>query len=137
MSVGSDPANPVTESLLSRLEDGALRTYVEAWDTFERMAIEAYRDQRDDVERQTRYSKLRGQLLNAYPRWEAALDSASTSLAAETQDPWPNPFRCLLNISIVSELQVNWELMRCFPQAREALNIYLLGRLAAEDQGDA
>ncbi len=52
--------NPVTASLLSRLEDKPLHTFVASWDSLEQLAVAAYRDQQHDLAREAQYRKLRG-----------------------------------------------------------------------------
>jgi hypothetical protein len=129
-------ANPVTASLLSRLEDDALRAFIQAWDALEEMAVEAFRDQLQDPDRQEKHSKLRKDLFKMYPGWEAVFKEVGRSQLEGKRNLAVDPFQSLLNVSALDGLQANWELMRCFPQAREVLNLYPLERLEQEDMSD-
>jgi hypothetical protein len=136
MSTNHGPGNPVTVSQLSRLDDDARHTLVEAWNALERIAVDAYRDHRNNAERRAQHSRLRGVLLKSYPGWETGIEDARRSQAAPGQNSEHHPFRQILNVSSLDGLQDDWQLKRCFPQAREALDVYLLDRLA-KDQVDA
>ena len=132
MTASPPTGNPVSASLLSRLKDQQLHHFVAHWDSLEQLAVSAYRDQQQDSEREARFHDLLSRLLQAYPRWENALGEALQSIRSQSPGAELDPFARILQASSLSELQGDWEFMRCFPQAREAINLYLLERIARE-----
>jgi hypothetical protein len=121
------PGNPVTAHLLSQIEDPSLRSFTVAWDSLEWMAIEAYRNQSQDRGSEERYLELRTEILKVYPHWES--EFVLHSEAGSKPEGELNPFRRILAVTTLQGLWEAWDLMRCFPQARETLNLYLIDRL--------
>jgi pimeloyl-ACP methyl ester carboxylesterase len=134
MTASPPAGNPVSASLLSRLKDEPLHNFVANWDALEQLAVAAYRDQQHDAAREARFRELLSKLLEAYPRWENALSRVLQSIFPLPRGEEQDPFARILSGSSLAVLQNDWELMRSFPQAREAINVYLLERLARGDK---
>ena len=134
MNANPPPGNPVSASLLSRIEDEQLHNFVANWDTLEQLAVAAYGDQQHDAARELRYRKLISTLRKTYPHWEKALRQALEDIFPHSRGEDQNPFTHILSASSLVVLQADWELMRRFPHAREAINVYLLERLAPGGQ---
>ena len=137
MNAEQPAENPVTASLLSRLEDEPLHRFVATWDELEQLAVAAHRDRQHDGVQETRYRKLLVRLLEDYPRWENELGQALESLLPPSMGEEEDPFSRILSAASLDVLQADWDLVRCFPQAREAINVYLLERLTPGGQGGA
>ncbi|MGA9531448.1 MAG: hypothetical protein WBR18_01920 [Anaerolineales bacterium] len=128
--------NPVTNSLLSRIDDESLHRWVDMWGQLERLAVSVYRCERAGWRARRRYRALRRQLNAGYAGWQ---DEFAGHWEGQTVGGKPlivDPFASLLAIESASDLVDNWPALQLLPAAREALNGYLVARIAiSQDAG--
>lgn len=125
--------NPYTRSLLERIDDADLRSWVESWDELESLVIEVYRLEAAGPDDERKYRRLRGELQRDYERWKSALEGHWQGLEAGGEPLDRDPFWVLLKPEEVGAFVENWKAMQTLPAAREALNNYLIERIETAD----
>lgn len=125
--------NPYTRSLLERIDDADLRSWVESWDELESLVIEVYRVEAAGPDDERKYRRLRGELRRDHERWKSALEGHWQDLEAGGEPLDRDPFWVLLEPEEVGAFVENWKAMQTLPAAREALNNYLIERIETAD----
>ncbi len=121
--------NPYTRSLLERVEDPDLQSWVERWDELESLVIEVYRLEAAGPDDEREYRRLRTELRRDYERWNPELERHWRGLQAGGEAVTDDPFWALLAPKQAGDFVDNWKAMQTLPAAREALNNYLIERI--------
>jgi hypothetical protein len=129
-------ANPVTDNLMSRIDDQRLQGWVERWGRLERLAVDVYRRGRVGWWTQHLYRRLRRQLISEYANWKDALAGHWVNQTAGGRPLAADPFASLLAIEDAVDLVENWRALRLLPAARQALNEYLMARIERDGDQD-
>lgn len=124
--------NPITRSLLDKVEDKALEGWVLAWDQVEALIVAIYRGGAVDRTQARSYRRLREQLVRDHSQWSASLQPHWRGAVAGGEPVVADPFLQLLETEEAVGFVGNWGALQLLPAAREALNSYLLERLGAE-----
>lgn len=122
--------NPVTFQLISQIQDPDLQIFVRDWDELEALVITMYREKTVDQNLESRYQILRSRLKSQYPIWQHALENYWQSSRIKGQIIITDPFIRLLSVEHAQDFIGDWEAVQHLPAAREALNNYLLFRIA-------
>lgn len=117
--------NPVTQALLKELDRPDVAEFVSQWDTLEAGLIALYRGQEPQVTPET----VRRRLLDMYPRWK---DDLARHLPEPPDDSPPDVFEALLSEGYPETRSVSWLVIQLLPEAREALNSWILSLLAEQ-----
>ena len=121
--------NPVTRSLLQRLNDPQLSEFVARWDALEALVIRAFRGQVVTPGDEAEHNRVRTWLAQAYPRWQMALQPHWQQATIAGRAVSKDPFAHILAIERARDFVGDWSAMQTLPAAREALNRYLVDLL--------
>lgn len=111
--------NPVTQALLKELDRPDVAEFVSKWDKLEAGLIALYRGQEPEVPPEP----VRRLLLDMYPRWK---DDLARHLTERPADSPPDVFEALLSEGYPGTRSVSWQVVQLLPEAREALNSWIL-----------
>jgi hypothetical protein len=117
--------NPFTQAILARLNDRSLREFVDRWDELEALVVRVYKRGAAQRRDETEYRRLRNWLVNAYPAWQASLESHWRKVKIGGEPALEDPFLMLLRVPSAGDFAASWRMMQTLPAAREALNEFL------------
>lgn len=118
--------NIVTRTLAKKVKDRRLKEWIAHWDALEALVIRVYKGKAATAENEAEWGRLRSWLLQAYPRWEAALRPHWQKALLAGEPAGEDPFCRLMAFAQAREFVDNWAAMQTLPAAREALNRLLI-----------
>jgi hypothetical protein len=118
--------NIVTRALAQKIKDEELKAWIVQWDALEALVIRVYKGKAVSMEDRDEWARLNPWLIQAYPRWEAALRPHWQKALLAGEPARVDPFRRLLGVAQAEEFAGSWEAMQTLPAAREAINRLLL-----------
>ncbi len=124
--------NPVTHSLLEKLNNPVLADFVAHWDAFEELIIFVFRAGKSSRPSRAEHRRLRATLQSAYPAWQPSLSSHWPLVKINGESIASDPFLSLLAVERAEQFVGNWAAMQTLPAAREALNLLLIAMIEAK-----
>lgn len=119
--------NPVTEKLITQVDDPQIAALVEHWDAVEALVIRVYRAGQASVQDEADHRLVVTWLRSNHPSWRGVLEPYWRSVTIKGAGPATvDPFETFLRIDTASEFVNNWEAMRALPAIRQATNQWLL-----------
>ena len=121
--------NPFTQSLLKQISDRKLVAFVTRWDALEALVVRVYKGDAATAQDEAEHARLRGALLQDYPRWQATLSEYWPQTRAAGKPTQADPFAFLLSVPRAGDFVDHWAAMQTLPAAREALNRMLVEKI--------
>lgn len=121
--------NPVTRTLLDKIDDPALEAFVAGWDNLEALVIDVFKSNVLSEEQQLAYLALQAHLSRAYAGWQQELAPFWHAARVNDLPVEQDPFLSLLEPAAAGEFLGNWAALQILPAAREALNEMLMARI--------
>lgn len=122
-------SNPFTQYLLAAVEDLDLIAFVQGWDALEELVIRIYRGDETPDEAANDFDQLKSALSTGYLRWQDALKPYWQVARIEGHPALSDPFTTILALDKASDITGNWRILQTLPAAREALNLFIQGRI--------
>jgi hypothetical protein len=118
--------NPVTQSLLNRIQNPELARFISCWDALEALAIEVFRSKQASPQDELAYRQIQDCVRRRYPPWRKRLRPLWQKTQAAGQSIQQDPFMRLVQVEQVGVFAEDWSLVQTLPAAREAINQLLL-----------
>ena len=121
-------SNPFTRFLTGDLVDESLIEFIGYWDRVEALVISIYKNDAAAARDEREFEKVWKWLNRHYSGWESILRPYWNQSKGGERNGREDPFARLLAIGSAAEIVGNWALMQALPEAREALNLFVLNR---------
>lgn len=118
--------NPFTQSLMLKVINEDLHTFVKYWDTLEGLIVGVFRNKGATVADAQTYAQVRAELQTHLPQWQSTLHPHWQGKKIGGQPAQSDPFAALITPAHASEFVGNLRLMQTLPAAREALNSLII-----------
>jgi hypothetical protein len=126
--------NPVTQKILDDLNDPTLTQFVNGWGQLEQLIIAVYRSgeaTRADIRQ---HKALRKALQGDYAAYAEQLAAYWPETTIDKKKATEDPFTTLLSVKNARKFVGNWAIMQTLPAVRQALNEWLVDKLAASKE---
>lgn len=124
--------NPFSRFLSQWSQNASLDEFVVRWDVLERTVVQVYRQKMTVAEAEPEFNQTWPWLRGQYRQWEAQLRPFWQPTKAGGQPTQTDPFLLLLEIEKTADILGNWRIMQHLPDAREALNQFILAQSAVD-----
>ncbi|RPI33294.1 MAG: hypothetical protein EHM70_06435 [Chloroflexota bacterium] len=118
--------NIVTRALSKNLRDRRLKGFIAHWDKLEALIIRTYKSRQTGPEDEREFQKLSAWLRRNYPRVQDTLQPYWQESLAWGEKTQQDPYLRLISARHAGDFVGDWKAMQTLPEAREALNKYLL-----------
>ena len=126
--------NPVTQKILDDLNDPTLTEFVNGWGHLEQLIIAVYRNNKATRRDVRDHKKLRKTLQRDYAKYRDQLAAYWPKTTIDKKPATEDPFTTLLSVKNARDFVDNWVIMQTLPAVRQALNEWLVDKLAASNR---
>ncbi|MGF1504654.1 MAG: hypothetical protein GYB64_15655 [Chloroflexi bacterium] len=128
--------NPITQKILVDLDDPTLTEFVGGWGALEQLVIIVYRGSKARRTLVRKHRQIRRQLQEQYPDYAEVLAPYWAQATIGGEPASEDPFEALLAVENARGFIDNWAIMQTLPAVRQAINEWLVDRLAAKRGAD-